>query len=101
MMMAANLVGFVVGLDGVSYLAGQLLGSWAGEWYLPLFRPFHMCSNRNPVLDRRVHLLMDWCTVHVGISVRLHREHVSVRFELISDCALREEEMRRGIYRRC
>jgi hypothetical protein len=34
MMMAANLVGFVVGLEGVSYLVGQLVGSWAGMLFL-------------------------------------------------------------------
>ena len=30
MMMAANLVGFVVGMDGVKYLITQLAGSWSG-----------------------------------------------------------------------
>jgi D-alanyl-lipoteichoic acid acyltransferase DltB (MBOAT superfamily) len=30
MMMAANLVGFVVGVDGIKDMASQLVGSWAG-----------------------------------------------------------------------
>ena len=35
MMMAANLVGFVVGLDGVRYLVAELVGSWAGMSPIP------------------------------------------------------------------
>jgi hypothetical protein len=31
MMMAANLVGFVIGTDGMKYLAGELLGTLEGK----------------------------------------------------------------------
>jgi hypothetical protein len=31
MMTSANLVGFVIGLNGVSHLFGQLFGSWEGS----------------------------------------------------------------------
>jgi hypothetical protein len=34
MMMGANLVGFVVGLDGTRELAQKLLGSAQGAWLL-------------------------------------------------------------------
>ncbi|KAI0035515.1 MBOAT, membrane-bound O-acyltransferase family-domain-containing protein [Vararia minispora EC-137] len=30
MMMTANLVGFAIGTDGMSYMASQIMGSWAG-----------------------------------------------------------------------
>ena len=30
-MMGANLVGFVVGMDGTQYFAHQLVNSWSGE----------------------------------------------------------------------
>ena len=39
-MMCANLVGFVVGTDGVSYLVGQLLGSWTGMSSVHVIRMF-------------------------------------------------------------
>ena len=35
LMMGANLVGFVVGMDGAQYLASQLVSSWNGEFLLP------------------------------------------------------------------
>ena len=34
MMMTANLVGFVIGLDGIQFLWSQLGGTAAGRWYL-------------------------------------------------------------------
>jgi hypothetical protein len=36
MMMAANLVGFVVGTDGVTFLASQLFGTWDGARFMVL-----------------------------------------------------------------
>ena len=32
--MTANLVGFVIGLDGIQFLWSQLGGTAAGRWYL-------------------------------------------------------------------
>ena len=37
MMMGANLVGFVVGMDGVQYLGYQLVNSWSGGFLPPDF----------------------------------------------------------------
>jgi len=34
MMMTANLVGFVVGTDGVAFLASQLFGTWDGARFM-------------------------------------------------------------------
>ena len=36
MMMTANLVGFVVGIDGVTFLASQLFGTWDGARFMVL-----------------------------------------------------------------
>ena len=36
MMMTANLVGFVVGTDGVTFLASQLFGTWDGARFMVL-----------------------------------------------------------------
>ncbi|KAF5327589.1 hypothetical protein D9619_004654 [Psilocybe cf. subviscida] len=38
MMMAANLVGFVVGLDGVKFFFGELFGTWAGIKFMVVSR---------------------------------------------------------------
>lgn len=39
MMMAANLVGFVVGLDGVRFFFGELFGTWAGIKFMVVCVP--------------------------------------------------------------
>ncbi|KAG2073070.1 MBOAT-domain-containing protein [Suillus decipiens] len=64
MMVSANLVGFVIGTDGLTYMASQVAGTWQG------FRFLFGAS----------------CIIFVGVQFM---------FEY------REEEMRRGIYRRC
>ncbi|CAG7855141.1 Glycerol uptake protein 1 [Serendipita indica DSM 11827] len=64
MLMIANLVGFVMGLDGVQYLFGQLVGSWDGVGFL---------------------LVVVAC-LWIGVQFMLE---------------YREEERRRGIYRKC
>ena len=33
MMMSANLVGFVLGLDGMKHLLNQLATTWSGRWF--------------------------------------------------------------------
>ncbi|TFY83924.1 hypothetical protein EWM64_g90 [Hericium alpestre] len=64
MMMAANLVGFVLGTEGMGYMVREMGGSWAGLGFMVA-----ACA-----------------CLFVGVQVM---------FEY------REEEMRRGIYRRC
>jgi D-alanyl-lipoteichoic acid acyltransferase DltB (MBOAT superfamily) len=64
MMMSANLVGFVLGLDGTKHLVGQLGSTWSGLWFMAF---------------------ASGC-LFVGVQVM---------FEY------REEELRRGIDRRC
>ncbi|CEL55893.1 Glycerol uptake protein 1 OS=Saccharomyces cerevisiae (strain ATCC 204508 / S288c) GN=GUP1 PE=1 SV=1 [Rhizoctonia solani AG-1 IB] len=64
LMMGANLVGFVIGLDGMRYFLSELIGSWQGIRFL-----FAAC-------------------VCLFIAVQVMFEY-------------REEEARRGIYRRC
>ena len=38
MMMAANLVGFVIGTDGMKYMVRQIVESWDGTCFLVLFQ---------------------------------------------------------------
>ncbi|KAG2101567.1 MBOAT, membrane-bound O-acyltransferase family-domain-containing protein [Suillus discolor] len=64
MMVSANLVGFVIGTDGIMYMASQMAGTWQGFCFL----------------------LAASCIMFVGVQLM---------FEY------REEEMRRGVYRRC
>jgi D-alanyl-lipoteichoic acid acyltransferase DltB (MBOAT superfamily) len=64
MMASANLVGFVIGTDGIMYMASQIAGTWQGLRFL----------------------LAASCIIFVGVHLM---------FEY------REEEMRRGVYRRC
>ncbi|KAG2114825.1 MBOAT, membrane-bound O-acyltransferase family-domain-containing protein [Suillus clintonianus] len=64
MMASANLVGFVIGTEGIMYMASQILGTWQGFRFL----------------------LAASCIIFVGIQLM---------FEY------REEEMRKGVYRRC
>ncbi|KAI0077283.1 MBOAT-domain-containing protein [Panus rudis PR-1116 ss-1] len=64
MMMAANLVGFVIGTDGMSYMLKQLFSTWEGIRFL-----FFAC-------------------ICLFIASQVMFEY-------------REEEKRRGIYRRC
>ncbi|KAH9043958.1 MBOAT, membrane-bound O-acyltransferase family-domain-containing protein [Lactarius pseudohatsudake] len=64
LMMGANLVGFVLGVDGAQYFAHELISSWAGIRFL-----FGACA-----------------CLFVGVQLM---------FEY------REEELRRGIQRRC
>ncbi|KAJ8588133.1 MBOAT-domain-containing protein [Rhizopogon salebrosus TDB-379] len=64
MMISANLVGFVIGTDGMMYMISQIVGTWQGFRFL----------------------IAASCCIFVGMQFM---------FEY------REEEMRRGIYRRC
>ncbi|KAG0705833.1 MBOAT, membrane-bound O-acyltransferase family-domain-containing protein [Suillus ampliporus] len=64
MMVSANLVGFVIGTDGIMYMVSQIVGTWQGFRFL----------------------IGASCTIFMGIQLM---------FEY------REEEMRRGVYRRC
>ena len=37
MLMAANLVGFVLGTDGVSYMVVRLFSHWDGKWCVRVY----------------------------------------------------------------
>ena len=82
MMMTANLVGFVVGTDGVKFLASQLSGTWDGARFMVL---------ASISLFVGVQLMFEYRYV---ISAPIQRVK-----ELTRDT--REEELRQGIKRRC
>lgn len=81
MLMTANLVGFVIGLDGLQYLGSQLIGTWSGMDYLrvparKLTRGFLGIA----------FLLVACACLFIGVQIMLE---------------YREEEKRQGIYRKC
>ena len=84
MMMTANLVGFVVGVDGVTFLASQLSGTWDGARFVVLAAT---------CLFVGVQLMFEYR--YVISSFRTSR----VSFNLLR--YFREEELRQGIQRRC
>jgi hypothetical protein len=73
-MMGANLVGFVVGMDGAQYLGYQLVSSWSGKSPFPMYRPalhvrvqvFVSSSSHVPVCSSAYSL----CS-NTGVFVRL------------------------------
>jgi hypothetical protein len=71
MLMTANLVGFVIGLDGLQYLGNQLMGSWNGMHCLrvPVRRLTRGCS-RVRFFAGGLHLLVYWCSNHDGVQRR-------------------------------
>jgi D-alanyl-lipoteichoic acid acyltransferase DltB (MBOAT superfamily) len=98
MMMSANLIGFVIGTDGIKYLLSQIFGTWEGISFRLLSCPpphfirvsiphWSVCSN------------VGGRTTHVRVPVRSKRSTNDLTINKFLLC--REEEMRRGIYRRC
>lgn len=84
MMMTANLVGFVVGTDGVTFLASRLFGTLDGARFMVLAT---IC------LFFGVQLMFEYR--YVISSFRTHRLSINqLRY-------FREEEARQGIQRRC
>ena len=84
MMMTANLVGFVVGTDGVTFLASQLFGTWDGARFM---------------------VFAATC-LFVGVQLMFEYRYVIslFYFSRVSINRLgyfREEELRQGIQRRC
>ena len=70
MMMGANLVGFVVGMDGAQHLAYQLVSGWTGESLPSTYTalPFTYARRYSFPL-RRICLSVRWRTAHVRIPV--------------------------------
>ncbi|KAL8699209.1 MAG: hypothetical protein Q9201_006137 [Fulgogasparrea decipioides] len=83
MMMAANLVGFAVGLDGLKGLVHGIVGSYSGE--SSIVAPFELFSAAN-VFPGLVFLITACCALFVGVQVM---------FEF------REHEVRHGIKLKC
>ena len=71
-MMAANLVGFVVGIDGMKHMASQLVGSWAGACVTINTASFSMltCDSRHTVYRGSVRVSLRRGAVDVRVQVR-------------------------------
>jgi len=70
--MAANLVGFVIGTDGIKFFVSQLFGTSEGGFQSSSTAVHTLIELRlrHPVSGRRVLLLVCGCSDHVRISVR-------------------------------
>jgi len=83
MMAIANLVGFVVGPEGMKYLMNELFATWEG---LKFMVPF--C-----------------CSLFIVVQFMFEYRSVNLLVCLASDSKIvlffREEELRQGIVRRC
>lgn len=81
MMMVANLVGFVIGMDGMNFFLVQLFGTWEGLRFMVL------CC----------------CCIFIGVQFMFEYRSVNplslpVRQKIV--LLYREEELRQGIVRR-
>ena len=87
MMMTANLVGFVIGIDGMKYMIEQIFGSSEGIQFLLV-----ACA----CLFVGVQIMFEYRCVSSFIVT------LSVLLTELGGCiVLREEEARQGIARRC
>lgn len=83
LMMTANLIGFAIGTDGMSYMWSQMIGTWAGKH----------------------------SQIPLSFVARLIKGYAGIKFMFIASGCLfvgvqlmfeyREEELRKGIVRRC
>jgi hypothetical protein len=83
-MMIANLVGFVIGLDGTKYLLKELVSSWQGESTLVTLLETPHAETELP------QGIQFFIVAFVCLFVTVH-----LMFEY------REEEARQGIQRKC
>ena len=81
MMMTANLVGFVIGTDGIKYMIDQIMGSWQGA---STVGPMHFgvvtdpfFSARHTILACCVCVSLRRCTGDVRVQVRSVPEWVN------------------------
>jgi hypothetical protein len=99
--MDANLVRFVLSVDGPQYFVHDLIGSWSGmshsEIFLTLFSLIEV--PRNSLSLRHMRVFICWRATHVRVLVCLPLDLAGVALILLN--LTREEELRRGIQRRC
>lgn len=80
MMLSANLIGFVIGTEGMMYMVKEIGGTWAGVY--PLF--VHACSGDTDETCRytisRDCLLVSlcWSSVDVRVQVRQTNHYQTV-----------------------
>lgn len=97
MMMTANLIGFAIGTEGMSYMWGKMIGSWEGSSLSLCLCGRELMKSRDQIYDRCGSVLVRRGADHVRVSVSRGRRARWVE----ADGVCREEERRRGIVRRC
>jgi len=106
-MLIANLIGFVVGTDGISYMIGRLADNWEGmcEEYGEISHTGLISPNTLPRTGLRFMLFTCFC-LFVGVQIMFEYRYVPSRPRHNTNipkpsCARREEELRAGIVRKC
>lgn len=104
-MMTANLVGFVVGVDGARELWKVMLGGWEGASVtLPT-----LSTSRPDSLETHLAQAGSSCSSRVHVCLLQSKSCSNTGAPALRDgsaavdspCARREEERRRGISRKC
>lgn len=104
LMMAANLVGFVIGTDGIRFFVDELFGTWQG-WSLQ-----KSCAHTIYVRRLGLRFFVGACfCLFVGAQLMFEYRYVILRssrgpslsLDLADRLDCREEEKRNGIFRRC
>jgi hypothetical protein len=95
--MSANLVGFVLGVDGAQYFVHDLIGSWGGMPHSEIFlAQFSLVEvPQEFAFLRYMRMFICWCTTHVRVLVCMSLDAAGVALILLD--LTREEELRRGI----
>ena len=67
--MTGNLVGFVIGTDGMKYLAGEIFGSWYGACHRIYWSHKLVDTNLRLAVSRgNVRGVVYWCAIHVRVQ---------------------------------
>ena len=106
-MLTANLIGFVVGTDGISYMIGRLTDNWEGmcDKYGEIPDTGLISPNTLPRTGLRFVLFTCFC-LFVGVQIMFEYRYVLSRPRHNTNIpkpsrARREEELRAGIVRKC
>lgn len=74
MMMAANLIGFVIGTDGMKYVLHQVFDNWQGAFMFLVCRGSLLFQRRSPVGIR--FLLFACACIFVAVQVMFEYRYV-------------------------
>ena len=106
-MLAANLVGFVIGTDGISYMVGQLTDNWEGARDSYGGPPCTQLVSLNSISCIGLRFIFFTCfCLFVAVQIMFEYRYVPSRPRHNMNTPksphnFREEELRVGIVRKC